>query len=767
MRFGFFGEKKTRRTSTRHARRHSAFRSIEKLEDRRMLINDAPNLVAPAEVTGSPGIELVVPLTVSDAAGETPAAELFVFLDPDEAPAGATIDNATRTLRWMVPANQPLTTPVRIVAIVTDKPFEGTPALADAEVITVNFVAANQPPVNTVPGAQTVAEDTDRVFSTANTNAISIADPDAGTAPVRVTLSVTNGDLTLSTITGLTFTGGDGTDDATMTFTGTIAAINTALNGLRFSPTANFSGAATLTIVTNDQGNTGGGGAREDTDTVIINVTPVADTPSITPATTTEDTQTTSGLVVTLNAVDDAEDVTHVKVTGITNGTLFLNNGTTQVNNNEFVPIAAAQAGFRFSPAQNFSGTASFMIQASTSATDAGLGGDVVTANITVQAANDNPNMAAIADQTVERGESLTFTVTATDVDVPADTLTFSIDPDSLALVPGATINSTTGVFTWTPGATQTLGDVTIRILVTDNGTPALSDSEEVTITVTDDENDAPMITTIADQNATEGTALTFSVMATDSNAGDVLVYALAAGFPAGANINATTGEFSFTPAENQQGPQTVTVVVSDNGTPAMSATETFIINVAEANQAPVLTAIGNRTATVGTQLTFTAVATDADDPVNTIVYSLVDAPAGATIDPATGVFSWTPTTAGPVTFTVRATDNGNPAQMAEEEITVTVNPANQAPAITEIPNQNGTVGTAITFDAEATDPDGDDLTFSLMGAPAGATIDPVTGQFSWTPAAAGDVTFQVVVTDDGTPEQMDTEEVTISVTAP
>ena len=54
---------------------------------------------------------------------------------------------------------------------------------------------------------------------------------------------------------------------------------------------------------------------------------------------------------------------------------------------------------------------------------------------------------------------------------------------------------------------------------------------------------------------------------------------------------------------------------------------------------------------------------------------------------------------------------------------------------------------------------------FTLMGAPEGATIDPVSGAFSWTPAAAGDVTFQIVATDDGTPELSDMEEVTISVT--
>ena len=57
-----------------------------------------------------------------------------------------------------------------------------------------------------------------------------------------------------------------------MTFTGTVTAINTALAGLSFNPTTSFTGAATLQIVTSDQGNTGTGGALTDTDTVTITV---------------------------------------------------------------------------------------------------------------------------------------------------------------------------------------------------------------------------------------------------------------------------------------------------------------------------------------------------------------------------------------------------------------------------------------------------------------------------------------------------------------
>ena len=57
-----------------------------------------------------------------------------------------------------------------------------------------------------------------------------------------------------------------------MTFTGTLADINAALDGLSFSPTADYNGAASLQITTNDQGNTGSGGRSRDTDTVTITV---------------------------------------------------------------------------------------------------------------------------------------------------------------------------------------------------------------------------------------------------------------------------------------------------------------------------------------------------------------------------------------------------------------------------------------------------------------------------------------------------------------
>jgi hypothetical protein len=132
--------------------------------------------------------------------------------------------------------------------------------------------AVNQPPVNNVPGAQSVIQNSQLVFSTATGNAISISDPDAGVNPVQETLTATNGTLTLGTTASLSFIVGNGTGNTIMTFTGTIAAINTALNGLTYRPNSNFNGAANITVNTSDQGFLGSGGAKSDTDVVAITV---------------------------------------------------------------------------------------------------------------------------------------------------------------------------------------------------------------------------------------------------------------------------------------------------------------------------------------------------------------------------------------------------------------------------------------------------------------------------------------------------------------
>jgi hypothetical protein len=159
--------------------------------------------------------------------------------------------------------------------------------------------------------------------------------------------------------------------------------------GLRFTPAPNFSGAATFDVQASTSNADGGLGGVV---TATVTVSAVADTPSVTNATTGEDAQTTSGLVVSRNAADGSE-VTHFKVTNVQYGTLFKGDGTTPISAGAFVTFAEANAGLRFTPAADFFGTASFDVQASTSNADAGLGGNVVTATITVSAVADTPSV--------------------------------------------------------------------------------------------------------------------------------------------------------------------------------------------------------------------------------------------------------------------------------------------------------------------------------------------------------------------------------------
>jgi len=147
------------------------------------------------------------------------------------------------------------------------------------------------------------------------------------------------------------------------------------------------------------------------------------------------------------------------------------------------------------------------------------------------------------------------------------------------------------------------------------------------------------------------------------------LTFSLSGTVPAGASIT-SAGVFTWTPTEAQgPGDYTFGVVVSDG---ALTASETITVHVNEVNVAPVLAPIGSKTVDVTTLLTFTATATDADIPVQTLTFSLSGTvPAGAVITSA-GVFTWTPSAVqvGDYTFGVVVSDG---ALTASETITVQV----------------------------------------------------------------------------------------------
>jgi hypothetical protein len=184
-------------------------------------------------------------------------------------------------------------------------------------------------------------------------------------------------------------------------------------------------------------------------------------------------------------------------------------------------------------------------------------------------------------------------------------------------------------------------------------------------------------------------------------------------------------------------------------------------------NQPPILSAIGNKSVNEGQALTFTLSATDSDG--DALTYSASNLPSGATFDPTTSIFTWTPNygQAGNynnVEFTVM--DNGTPMMLAFEDITITVGHVNRSPMFVPIGPQQVLEHNNLTFTVSAIDPDGNAVTLSATGIPNGATFDPTTGVFSWTPGSpsAGVYTPTFIATDNGTPVATSSIDVVITV---
>ncbi len=400
-----------------------------------------------------------------------------------------------------------------------------------------------------------------------------------------------------------------------------------------------------------------------------------------------------------------------------------------------------------------------------------GLAIDNLSFSASSDSMNSAPVLAAIGNQAIALGQTVAFTASATDADQPPQTLTFCLGSGAPA---GATITSG-GQFSWTPTGAQAPSTNTITVIVTDNGTPPLSASQGFTVVV-NEPNTPPVLKGIPNQTAYANTLLSFMVSATDTDQPpQKLTFTLGSGAPAGATITAN-GIFAWTPTA-AQAPSTnlITVTVTDNGVPPLSNSKSFTVVVYAPNTPPVLTAIPDQTVYANTLLGFTASATDADQPPQTLTFTLGSgAPVGATIT-ANGIFAWTPTAAqAPSTnlITVTVTDNGVPPLSNSKSFTVVVYAPNTPPVLTAIPNQTVYANTLLGFTASATDADQppQTLTFTLgSGAPVGATIT-ANGIFAWTPTAAQAPStnlITVTVTDNGVPPLSNSKSFTVVVYAP
>jgi hypothetical protein len=343
-------------------------------------------------------------------------------------------------------------------------------ALSDTDTVAISVAALNKAPVNTVPGAQTVDEDTNLVFSSGNGNAISVADSDAAGDDLRVSVSVGMGGLTLGTTAGLVFSAGDGTGDSSMVFEGTLSELNAALAGLTYRGAGNYNGGDALSITTNDLGNNGAGGAQSDTDTVNITVSAVNDAPEhIVPGAQTAaegGTLTLSTANMNRLAVGDADagsnplettlTVDHGALTlASTDGLTFTTGDgagdATMTFSGTRTAINTALDGLQYTPATDYAGAEELSIVTSDQG-NSGSGGAKTDSDdlaVTVSAVNDAPTIGVPAGPlTLAENSSTQVTVSVADVDADSGDLavTLSVDHGTITL-------ATTSGLVFTDGA--------------------------------------------------------------------------------------------------------------------------------------------------------------------------------------------------------------------------------------------------------------------------------------------------------------------------
>ncbi len=303
--------------------------------------------------------------------------------------------------------------------------------------LTINGLA---PPTVTAPSTASVVQNGSLVFSSANGNAISATDAAAGSNSDSLTLTVTHGVLTLSTVSGLSFTSGTN-GSATFTVSGTVANLNAALNGLTYTPTAGYTGSDSLAISVTDPGDSETG-SRSVAITVAAAAPPTISAPSsaavvangtlaftATNAISVADTGPGSGSdMLTLTVTHGT--VTFASTTGLT-FTTGTNGSASFTVTGSVANLNAALSGLTYKPTASYTGPDSLAILIKDTVDTLSASASVA---LTVNAGSTAPAITAPASATTKGSSPFVFT-------------TISIaDPNAGSSVEQLSIKSTTGL---------------------------------------------------------------------------------------------------------------------------------------------------------------------------------------------------------------------------------------------------------------------------------------------------------------------------------
>ena len=342
----------------------------------------------------------------------------------------------------------------------------------------------------------------------------------------------------------------------------------------------------------------------------------------------------------------------------------------------------------------------------------------------------------------------------------------------------GMTVDPVTGLVTW---QTQTLSPATVNVDLFAYDPSGSYIIQHFSIQVAGG-SVPPVIGPLPSQvYGKEGQPIVIPVTATDPG-GRPLVY-WAANLPGGASFDPTTHNLVWEPAYGQAGTyNNVTFYVSD-GISTVSSSISLLI--APSPPPPQLAAVPNQTVREGDHLRFTLQGSDSDGAP--VTYSSAGLPENATLDPNTGVFDWPIGYDQAGTLTVPFTVTSDHGVSTTVTATYTILPAPAAPIFSPLQSWQVSEGQPISFTAFAVDPhnptfvlptrlpDGTlspypttqpTVTYSVSGLPAGATFDPDTALFSWTPGEHQNGTYNVVftATNDGNGGPLSTS-VTVPIT--
>lgn len=373
---------------------------------------------------------------------------------------------------------------------------------------------------------------------------------------------------------------------------------------------------------------------------------------------------------------------------------------------------------------------------------------DSKQAEITVKHVNRSPVMDEIGDQKIDENQPLNFTISANDPD-QEDTGKLQYTANNLP--PGADYNPGTQAFSWTPTYEQAGIYSQLTFTVTDSA--GLSDEKSITITVSH-VNRPPTLEPVEAIAVDEQQPVTFTLAGKDEDKEDTgkLQYQIV-DLTEGATLEMGSGQFNWTPSYDQSGTYSFTAQVTDSA--GLSAETQISITINNVNRPPVTESMETVSGNENEALTVTLKFSDPDqEDQGKLQVSATGLPEGATLDPASGVVTWTPTfeQSGQysieylITDSFSATANGNVAI----EIT-NVNRVPTAPVVSDIESpENEAVATVL---AEGTDPDTEDqgkLSYSTENLPAGASFEASNRSLNWTPTfeQAGNYSITYTVSD-------------------